>query len=259
MWALAFAIFAGLKWLTWWRVRTRFTHPGWRLLAYLLAWPGMDAESFLDGREHVGAPARRAWIWAMSKTVLGAIILWGAARTVSEGKLLLQGWVGMFGLILLLHFGSFEIVALFWQTLGVNARPIMNRPLRADSLTEFWGQRWNLGFRQLSHDLIFKPVARGLGPGIASLFAFVASGLIHDLMISVPARGGYGLPTAYFVFQGLGVTIERSSCGKRLGIQQGLRGWLVMAAFTAGPVYWLFHPPFVVRVIIPFMQAIHAL
>jgi hypothetical protein len=32
-----------------------------------------------------------------------------------------------------------------------------------------------------------------------------------------------------------------------------------MAVFVAGPVFWLFHPWFVLRVILPFMQAIHAL
>jgi hypothetical protein len=29
--------------------------------------------------------------------------------------------------------------------------------------------------------------------------------------------------------------------------------------FVAGPAFWLFHPWFVLRVILPFMQAIHAL
>jgi hypothetical protein len=32
-----------------------------------------------------------------------------------------------------------------------------------------------------------------------------------------------------------------------------------MAFFTAGFAFWLFHPPFVQNVILPFMHAIHAL
>jgi hypothetical protein len=79
------------------------------------------------------------------------------------------------------------------------------------------------------------------------------------LVISVPARGGYGLPTGYFVFQGLGVLVERSSFGKQLGLRDGVRGWLFMVVITAGPVFFLFHPPFVLRVIIPFMKWMHAL
>lgn len=49
MWALAAAIFALLKWLTW-----QFTPappaPAWRHAAYLLLWPGLDARAFLDPR-----------------------------------------------------------------------------------------------------------------------------------------------------------------------------------------------------------------
>lgn len=88
---------------------------------------------------------------------------------------------------------------------------------------------------------------------------FLVSGLIHDLVISLPARAGYGPPTAYFLLQGTGIMIEHSGFGKRLGLGQGVRGWLFMAVVVAGPVFWLFHPWFVQRVIIPFMQAIHAL
>jgi Membrane bound O-acyl transferase family len=259
MWALAFAIYAGLKWLTWWRARGSFPHPKWRSVAYLLAWPGMGADSFLDESRQASPPSRGPWIWAMTKTASGATLLWILARSVPAHFPLLRGWTGMFGLIFLLHFGSFEIIALLWQSLGVDAQPIMNFPLRSTSLTEFWGKRWNLGFRQLSHDLIFRPAAKAWGSGAAGLLVFVVSGLVHDLVISVPARGGYGLPTAYFVLQGFGVALERSVWGRRAGVWRGLRGWMFMAAFTAGPLFCLFHPPFVLHVIIPFMKAIHAL
>lgn len=46
MWCLCFAIFAGLKWLTRWKARFRVGHATWRSVAYLLAWPGMDAPAF---------------------------------------------------------------------------------------------------------------------------------------------------------------------------------------------------------------------
>ena len=38
-----------------------------------------------------------------------------------------------------------------------------------------------------------------------------------------------------------------------------LRGRLFTLAIVAAPAFWLFHPPFVRRVILPFMQAIGAL
>jgi len=259
MWALSFAIFFSLKWLTWWRARTRVSHPAWRSLAYLVAWPGMDADAFLDAKQRVAPTRFTAWLWATLETALGAALLWIVARSLPVGEPLPRGWTGMLGLILLLHFGSFQLIALAWQTLGVNAKPIMSAPLRATSLAEFWGKRWNLGFRQLSYELIFRPLHRALGVEAAGLLVFLASGLIHDLVISLPARAGYGLPTAYFLLQGTGITIEHSGFGKRLGLGQGARGSLFMAVVITAPVFWLFHPWFVMRVIIPFMQAIHAL
>jgi hypothetical protein len=259
MWTLSFAIFASLKWLTWWRTRTRVSHPAWRSIAYLVAWPGTDADAFLDAKQRVPLPRSTTWLWATVETALGAVLLWIVARTLPGGEPLLQGWTGMFGLILLLHFGSFQLIALVWQTFGVAAKPIMCSPLRSTSLAEFWGKRWNLGFRQLSYELIFRPLHRALGAEGAGLLVFLVSGLIHDLVISVPARAGYGLPTAYFLLQGVGITIEHTRFGKRFGLGQGVQGWLFMAAFVTGPVFWLFHSWFVLRVIIPFMQAIHAL
>jgi hypothetical protein len=259
MWTLSLAIFVSLKWLTFWRGRTRVSHSAWRSIAYLVAWPGMDADAFLDANRRVPPPPSTTWFWAALETTLGACLLWIVARSLPGGGPLLRGWTGMLGLILLLHFGSFQVIALVWQAFGVRAKPIMSAPLRSTSLAEFWGKRWNLGFRQLSYELIFRPLHRALGAEAAGLLVFLVSGLIHDLVISLPARAGYGLPTAYFLLQGAGITIEHTRFGKRLGLGRGVQGWLFMAVFVTGPVFWLFHPWFVLRVILPFMQAIHAL
>src|ERR1019366_538420 len=178
---------------------------------------------------------------------------------IPEQQSLLRGWIGLFGLIFMLHFGSFRLISLFWQTVGVEAQPIMSKPVLSKTLSEFWGKRWNLGFRQLAHDLIFRPLHKRVSVAAAGLLVFVASGLIHDLVISVPARGGDGLPPGYFVLQGLGVTLERSTLGGRLGLQKGPVAWIFLLIVTAAPAFWLFHPPFVLRVILPFMHAVHAL
>ncbi len=219
----------------------------------------MDADAFLDERACASHPDARAWLWAMFDTSAGAMLFWVIARSIPPGLPILRGWAGMVGLILLLHFGTFQLVALVWQSIGIKAEPIMSEPLLSVSLGEFWGRRWNLGFRQLAHELIFRPFHRKLGPGKAAFLVFLVSGLIHDLVISLPARGGYGLPTLYFVLQGVGVQVEHSQVGRRLGLGHGVRGWCFMTVFLATPVYALFHPWFVLRVILPFMQATHAL
>ena len=259
MWLLAFSIYGGLKWLTWQKWRTQIPHAGWRSLAYLLAWPGMDAKSFLDNKTAIAPPRFSTWLKAISVTALGLLLFCAGARLLPASQPLLQGWAGMLGVVLALHFGVFKLLALLWQSTGVNAVPIMSAPLCAKSLSEFWGRRWNLGFRDLAYQFVFVPARKKFGTGAASLLVFMVSGLIHDLVISLPAHGGYGLPTLYFAIQGIAAALERTSAGKRLGLRQGWRSRFFMVVVAAVPALLLFHPPFVLRVIIPCMKAVHVL
>jgi hypothetical protein len=258
MWILAAAIFFGCKWQSWWQARTISGATLGRSVGFLFGWPGMDAAAFLDPEQHAQRPEAKEWFWAIAKTAFGVLLLWGVARRIPANRELLTGWVGMLGIILVMHFGTFHILSLVWRSAGVDARPIMQAPLSATSLSDFWGRRWNLGFRQLTYRLIFQPVRSRSSVVTATLLSFFASGLIHELVISLPARGGYGLPSCYFVLQGLGVLFERSTPGKRLGLSSGTRGWL-FAVFCAGaPAYLLFHQWFVRGVILPFLAAIGA-
>ena len=256
---LAFAIYFGFKWLTWWQARLAgvFASVG-RSWGYILAWPGMDARTFLDMKAMPPAPGAADWLFAILKTGFGAVIVWGVVRQVSPQQVLLAGWLGLLGLSFLFFFGTFHILALLWRRAGVDARHIMHAPVLARSPSDFWGARWNLAFRRLSYDLLFRPLRRRLGVGGATLATFLASGVIHELVISFPARGGYGLPTAYFLLQGFGVILERSTLGKRLNLDHGVFGWLFTLLVTAGPIFWLFHVPFITRVVIPFLRAIGA-
>jgi hypothetical protein len=68
----------------------------------------MDAQAFFDRRTKVSKPAAKTWFMATLKTALGAGLLWGVARLVPPQHNLLVGWVGVFGLLLLLFFGVFH-------------------------------------------------------------------------------------------------------------------------------------------------------
>jgi len=258
MWLFVTAMFAGCKWLTWRRAQTN--NPiivTKRTLGYLFAWPGMDAKAFLAGQQ-VDAPKIREWVLATTRLLAGIALVWLAAKAPTTTHPVANAWLGMFGLTLLLHFGSFHLVALAWQRAGVPAKPLMQSPTTATSLAAFWGVRWNTAFNKLVHDLAFRPLARHAGAAWATMGVFAISGIIHELAISFPARGGYGFPFGYFILQGLGVLIERSRFGQALGLGQGFRGWLFMFIFTAAPAYWLFHPTFVQNVIRPMLKSIGA-
>jgi hypothetical protein len=259
MWVVAFAIFAGCKGLTW-RRAPAVDVPWWQHLGYLLAWPGLDARAFLgaERRPLHERPASREWVFAGSKLVLGAALFWGACRFIPEEQELLLGWFGMVGLTLMLHFGSFHLLSCAWRAIGIEARPLMNNPLASVRVSEFWGKRWNTAFRDLTHRFLFRPLTERLGPRRAIVAGFVFSGLIHELVISVPAHGGYGGPTLFFAIQAAALLGERSRFGQTLGLGHGWRGWLFTLLVLILPACLLFHPPFVERVIVPFMRALGA-
>ena len=258
-WLLAFAIFTAVKWLTWRRTPAPAA-PLWRHVAYLIAWPGLDAAAFLNP-EPLPAnmrPSADEWARAARNLLAGAALFWGLARLVPPAFPLLTGWMGLVGLALMLHFGSLQLLSCIWRALGVDARPLMRRPTASVSVSEFWGRRWNTAFRDLAHRFLFLPLTARLGPRWGLFAGFLFSGLVHDLVISVPAGAGYGLPTLFFLIQAMAITLERSRFGRSLGLGRGWRGWLFTAFVLIVPACLLFHPWFVARVVVPFMSALGA-
>jgi hypothetical protein len=259
MWLLAIAMFGGCKWLTFWSAWRNGVKPtAARAAGYLLAWPGMDAKKFLTMTPLAAKPRLAEWLFALIKTLFGAALVWGVTRSLADFPLR-AGWIGMIGIMFVLHFGLLHAVSLAWQAAGVNAPPLMQAPILSVSTGEFWGARWNTGFHQLVKEMLFAPLRTIFGARTAVMVVFLASGLIHELLITVPARGGYGLPTLYFLLQGTAVLCERTNFARSCGLGRGWRGRLFTIAMTAGPAFWLFPPPFVLNVMIPFLKTIHSI
>jgi D-alanyl-lipoteichoic acid acyltransferase DltB (MBOAT superfamily) len=244
----------------------------WRHVAYLVLWPGLDAKAFLDPtplpRESRASAAE--WLFACAKIALGATLVWVIAPLVPHEMRTRQAafsflpteyaraWVGMTGIVFVLHFGLFHVLSCAWRAVGVDAKPLMNWPLLSQSVSEFWGKRWNLAFRDITHRFLFRPLAaRGSARG-GLVAVFVFSGVVHDVAISLPAGGGYGLPTLYFVIQALALFVERSKFGKRVSLGKGVRGRLFTAMVLIAPACGLFHPWFAREVVLPFLDVIGA-
>jgi alginate O-acetyltransferase complex protein AlgI len=226
-------------------------------VGYLCAWPGLDPAPFLV-RKGASFPLAVDWLSGLACMLLG-IWLAGPARAGFESEHpMLSGALGMAAIVLVLHFGLFRLLAALWRTAGYHVRPIMDAPLMATSLVEFWSRRWNLAFRDLSRQLVLRPLAPRIGAAGAMWCVFLFSGVVHDLVITVPAGGGYGGPTLYFLIQATGVALQRSATAKRWRLDTGLRGWLLTAAFIVGPVRLLFPSEFLTRVIVPFLDALGA-
>jgi alginate O-acetyltransferase complex protein AlgI len=250
MWPLAFSVYFGCKLLTWWT--TPADASVWRQLGYLLAWPGMDAAAFLTTSSR-RKPTIGDGLFALGKIGFGAVLLWIVTPRAPENALL-RGWIGLVGIGFILHLGLFHLLSLGWQALGVHARPLMNWPICSESVSEFWGQRWNLAFRDLTHRFLFRPLTPSIGAKPALVVGFLISGMVHDLVISLPAGGGYGGPTLFFILQAAAILLERSALGKRLGLGRGVIGWIFTLIVLVGPVFLLFHAPFVTNVISPFVE-----
>ncbi|RCH89509.1 hypothetical protein CU097_006804 [Rhizopus azygosporus] len=109
-------------------------------------------------------------------------------------------------------------------------RPMMNYPVKAKSLNEFWSQRWHQVFKQTWLAIPFRPVrilsARGLSSimknpksisfMLAFISVFVISALMHEYAIaanhglSIYRRFFMGEQLLFFMAHALGVLIEQT-------------------------------------------------
>jgi predicted GIY-YIG superfamily endonuclease len=189
MWLLAVSIYCGLKWLTFVSCPSARRSSISRSMGYLILWPGMNAKSFLNSRTHAAKPSPREWLLAISKLSAGLVLLFIAVPKVLDRSAFVAGWIGMIGLILVLHFGFFHVLSLAWRLGGVEAEPLMDFPIKASSLSEFWGRRWNRAFRDVAFAHIFRPLVERMGVAWATMAVFIVSGLFH---ISSPLEGWNG-------------------------------------------------------------------
>ena len=251
MFAVVGALLVGMKTvvIVEWTTQTRATLPLARGLAFTLAWPGMRPGDFAErSREAHVLSAWPGW----RALALGAALVAAARVALPRSSALAYG-LALPGFSLILHFGFFRLLAAFWRARGFAVAPPFDAPLLSTSLGEFWSRRWNRAFSDMTALVVYRPVSRWLGTTPGLVAAFVFSGVLHELAISVPARGGYGGPLAYFVLHAVLVAVERvlQSRGRFNWPAAWSRAWT--ALWLVLPVPILFHRPFLDGVVRPLL------
>jgi D-alanyl-lipoteichoic acid acyltransferase DltB (MBOAT superfamily) len=183
-------------------------------LAFTTGWAGMRAQPF----EAMGEkPLPNAWPmigFGFSRIIVGLLLILLAHLMVSlpvnhHLVYILISAILLVSLSLILHFGLLNISAGMWRLFGVNTYYLFKEPAKALSLTEFWSKRWNIAFSEMTSIAIFRPLKNKTGSAAALMVAFIFSGLLHELALSLPVYSGYGLPLLYFIIQGALVLIEK--------------------------------------------------
>jgi hypothetical protein len=226
-------------------------------LVFAGGWAGMRAQPF----ETLGQAALpNAWpmIWfGVSRVIAGGLLIL-LARQIALLPLgprpiyLLTTAFLLVGLSLVLHFGLLSISAGTWRLKGVNTYYLFKQPVKSMSLTEFWGKRWNMAFSEMTSIAIFRPLRNKLGSGAALMIAFAFSGLLHELALSVPVNSGYGLPTIYFIIQGVLVLLEKVLTDKQAAfLKHPVTARLWTLFWVIAPMPLLFHLPFIRQIVWP--------
>jgi hypothetical protein len=230
--------------------------PAWRFLAFAAAWPGMRPALF----ESLGGPARpgagRLALHGLLYLAAGTGLVALARQVVrSGGSPELATLALLPGLSLILHFGILGILAGGWRALGADVDALFRAPLRSRSLAEFWGRRWNLAFSEMTAIGVYRPVSGWAGRPLALAAAFAASGVLHELAISLPVRAGFGLPLSYFALHGGLMMVERRLEARGLPVyRHAWLGRLWTLGWLAAPLPLLFHRPFLRGVVWPLLE-----
>ena len=227
----------------------------WALFA--IGWAGMRAQPF----ETLGNGALPdAWPkikYGISRVLAGFVLILLAHQLATLSidpyvRYLLTTPVLLVAFSLILHFGLLSISAGMWRLSGVPTYYLFKSPAKSKTLNEFWSKRWNLAFSEMTSIAIFRPLRNKTGPAVALMIAFVFSGLLHELALSVPVNSGYGLPLLYFLIQGSMVVIEKTLICYKVGFLQNIvlaRIWVFFWIVVPAPL--LFHSEFINNILWP--------
>lgn len=233
---------------------TNLTLKQW--LTFALAWAGMRVQPF-EKLDSAPLPnAQQNTRFGVSRLMIGlAFVL--VAYVLKSFLIITPLTYGLISCLILvgfsfiLHFGLLSISTGTLRKRGVNVGLLFKSPARAKSLADFWGKCWNLAFSEMTSVIIYRPLKKHVGAAWALLASFMFSGLLHEVALSLPVNNGYGLPTLYFLLQGIVVLIEKRWLQNSFMLTHPLlcKTWTFCCIVLPAPL--LFHAQFIQHVIWP--------
>lgn len=226
---------------------------GW--IVYLFLWPGMRPESFSQRstpQESIARDFVEGFIFFVCGLILhlALILFWSTL----EAELRL--FAGLASFFLVIHFGFSSLLYTAYKLFGWPVEPLFKSPLKSSSLREFWSQRWNLAFVDMGKRIFLPLFPQKFGKSFAAFGIFIVSGVLHEIGISFPSNGGWGLPFLYFLIHGVLTLIEPSiSVLNKFTILRRLWVWAALLI----PLPLLFHQPFLQTFIFPYFEFMNSL
>lgn len=241
MFALIAVLFIGMKIVAASADKSeRISWTRWGLFCF--SWIGMRPYVF-SKKADAAFPFRKYVRSGLNYFAFGLIILFGVKLLTASGfdpfaspvAYYSSSLVLLTGLSLTLHYGLLQLNAGLLRRMGYPAYRLFKNPWKARSLRDFWGNRWNRAFSEMTATAVYKPLSHRVGRPIAVLFTFIISGLLHEVALTLPVRANYGFPLMYFTLHGLLVLSEPIIFGNRKPGILWVVAWLIL------PLPLLFH------------------
>lgn len=253
---LILLLFLGMK-----AVSLVYRYPGkgklgfFQWIVFALGWPGMDPLPFEQLGKHKQISIERSYLRSgLLSLVAGLVLLYSLARLL-HNQALPEYWLCLLSFIpfiMIFHIGIGNIGVSLWAVLGIAVTPLMDAPWKAEQLGTFWGKRWNIAFIQMTRITLFVPFARRQKGTWALLLSFLISGIFHEVALTLPVDGGYGLPLLYFTIQALLVLAERKFI--HLWPPFARRLWTYTCLLIPFPL--LLPPAFLSKMILPLLNVL---
>jgi len=182
--------------------------------------------------QSAGTYVHLAQTWAVKMLLVGGVV-WLLSTWQDRMPVILKELAQAFMLYWFLGVLMDGPAAFLSWGLGVSLSPHFDKPYLATSLSDFWSKRWNLTVGNSLRALCYDPIHEGrliaseasykprkLRSAMAVCWTFVASGLMHELLIGyINPKGQTGHWLAFFSLQGPLVILEsyvKKHCGFKL-------------------------------------------